>query len=346
MNHHLGIVAIGRNEGERLRRCLDAVVGGCNLVVYVDSGSTDGSVEMARSKGAEVAELDMSRPFTAARARNIGVACVMEIDPGIRFIQFVDGDCELVEGWLDKARELLGDRPEVAVVCGRLRERFPEQSIYNRLAELEWDTPIGEAKACGGIAMIRVAAFQEVDGFDPTIIAAEEDELCLRLRRKGWKILRIDAEMALHDIAMSRFGQWWRRSVRCGHAYAEGCARHGRAPERHFVQPTQSTVFWGLAVPFLAFGLAWQTHGVSLVILSGYFYLYWRLKRHGSRRGWSAPDARLYAIACVVAKFPMAAGLILYAFRSIARRPKQIIEYKRANAVIPNANLSPSIAND
>ena len=39
----LGIVTIGRNEGERLRRCLSSVVGRGMPVVYVDSDSTDGS---------------------------------------------------------------------------------------------------------------------------------------------------------------------------------------------------------------------------------------------------------------------------------------------------------------
>jgi cellulose synthase/poly-beta-1,6-N-acetylglucosamine synthase-like glycosyltransferase len=324
----LSIVIIGRNEGERLRRCLDAVVGRRYLVVYVDSGSTDGSVELARAKGAEVVELDMSRPFTAARARNAGVARISEIDPEFRFVQFVDGDCELVDGWLDKACELMEDCAEVAVVCGRRRERFPERSVYNRLADLEWDSPVGETKSFGGIALLRATAFRQVNGFNPSIIAAEEDELCLRMRRKGWKVVRIAAEMALHDIAMTRAGQWWRRNVRCGHAYAEGCARHGCTPERHFVRQTGSTIFWGLLVPLLAFGLAWPTHGASFVILVGYLFLYWRIQRYGVSRGWSAPSARLYALACVLAKFPMLAGLFTYAFRRITRRPRQIIEYK------------------
>jgi glycosyltransferase involved in cell wall biosynthesis len=339
----LSIVIIGRNEGERLRRCLDAVVGRSYLVVYVDSGSTDGSVELAHAKGAEVVELDMSRPFTAARARNAGVSRITEIDPEVRFVQFVDGDCELVDGWLHKACELMEGCAEVAVVCGRRRERFPERSVYNRLADLEWDSPVGEARACGGDSLLRAAAFRQVNGFNPAIIAAEEDELCLRIRREGWKVLRIDAEMTLHDIAMTHCGQWWRRNVRCGHAYAEGCARYGYAPERHFVRQTGSTIFWGLLVPLLAFGLAWPTHGVSLVILAGYLFLHWRIQRYGVRRGWSASSARLYALSCVLAKFPMLAGLFTYTFRRITHRPTHIIEYKGTEAAVPSGNLSPAL---
>src|SRR5262245_32426939 len=182
----LGVVAIGRNEGERLRRCLTSLSGQGLTIVYVDSGSEDGSVELAQSMGADVVELDMSRPFTAARARNQGAERLREVDPRARFVQFIDGDCELAEGWLEKARRALEEHPRVAVVCGRLRERDPEISVYNRLADLEWDTPIGEAKACGGIAMIRLDAFEEAGGFNPAVIAGEEPELCLRLRRNGW----------------------------------------------------------------------------------------------------------------------------------------------------------------
>ena len=151
-------------------------------------------------------------------------------------VQFVDGDCELSAGWLGRAAAALDEHRDAAAVCGRLRERHPGQSVYNRLADLEWNGPIGEIKACGGVAMIRAEAFEDVGGFDPSIIAAEDDELCLRIRRRGWKIVRIDAEMAIHDIAMHRFRQWWRRSTRTGHAYAEGSAMYGHTPERHFVR--------------------------------------------------------------------------------------------------------------
>ena len=155
-----GIVAIGRNEGERLRRCLESVVGRGHAVVYVDSGSTDGSVERARSFGAEVVELDLSVPFTAARARNAGFARLEQVAPDVALVQFVDGDCEVAPGWLDLARAMLDERPDVAVVAGRRRERHRDDTPYNRLADLEWDTPIGEAAACGGDAMIRVKAFR------------------------------------------------------------------------------------------------------------------------------------------------------------------------------------------
>jgi glycosyltransferase involved in cell wall biosynthesis len=196
-------------------------------VVYVDSASSDGSADLARSMGAEVVALDMSLPFSAARARNEGFERLVRGEPDVKFIQFVDGDCEVVEGWVERARQELEKRTDVAVVCGRRRERFPGASVYNRLADLEWDTPVGETESCGGDAMMRIAAFRAVKGFDPTVAAGEEPELCQRLRNRGWKVLRVDAEMTLHDSAMLSFGQWWKRAVRSGYGAMDVATRFG-----------------------------------------------------------------------------------------------------------------------
>jgi GT2 family glycosyltransferase len=325
----LGIVTIGRNEGERLRLCLCSVVGRDLPVVYVDSNSTDGSIELARSLGAEVVKLDLARSFTAARARNAGFERLKQIAPGVEYVQVVDGDCEVVAGWPERALAVLNERPDVAVVFGRRRERFRNQTIYNRVADLEWDVPVGEVKACGGDAMIRAEAFRRVGGYDPSIIGGEEPELCLRIRSQGWKVVRIDAEMTLHDMAMTQFAQWWKRALRCGHAYAEGAARYGHTPERHYVRQAGSTIFWGLLLPLIAFGLAWPTHGASLVLLCGYIVLFWRSERYSRMsRGWPVADARLYAAFCVLAKFPHLAGMVKYWSRRLRGQPAQIIEYR------------------
>ncbi|MGE5658578.1 MAG: glycosyltransferase [Actinomycetota bacterium] len=326
----VGMVAIGRNEGQRLRLCLHSAIGKVAHLVYVDSGSVDGSVELARSLGAEVVELNLSQPFTAARARNAGFERLLQVEPQIQWVQFVDGDCELVEGWLDRAVAELDARPEVAVVCGRRRERFPEASRYNKLCDLEWDTPVGEAKACGGDALMRVAALQPVGGFNPNLIAGEEPELCVRLRQQGWKILRLDAEMTLHDAQMTRFGQWWKRMLRSGHAYAEGAWLHGQPPERHWVKESRSIWLWGLILPLLAVVAAPFTQGGSLLLLLPYPLLAYRIDRAMQRRGLNSKDAALYAFFCVLGKFPQVQGQIQFYLGKLMGRRSQLVEYKTA----------------
>ena len=326
--NRIGLVAIGRNEGQRLRQCLLSALGKVALIVYVDSGSTDGSVELARSLGVDVVELDLSTPFTAARSRNTGFAHLLEADPQIEFVQFVDSDCELVSGWLECAQRELDTQPNVAVVCGRRRERYPDQSIYNQLCDMEWDTPIGETKACGGDAMMRVEAFQQVGGFNPTLIAGEEPELCVRLRQKGWKILRLDAEMTLHDAQMTSFGQWWKRAVRAGHAYTEGAWLHGREPERHWVSESRSIWFWGLFLPLLALGMAWPTHGFSPLLLVGYPVLTSRIFLNLRRQNICLRHAALYASFCVIGKFAQVGGALGFLRNQVLGTKSTLIEYK------------------
>ena len=323
----LGVVIIGRNEGERLVRCL-ASVGKQALVVYVDSGSTDDSVHNAERAGAIVERLDTNTPFTAARARNAGYQRLRGIDPQLEFVQFIDGDCELCADWLELATSTLRSRAELAAVAGRRRERLRDTTIYNRLCDMEWDTPIGDTTAVGGDAMFRVSAFDGVQGFDETLIAGEEPELCLRLRRAGWRIERLDADMTWHDAAMHRFTQWWRRTVRAGHAFTEGAARHGAAPERHWLRESRSIFLWGCLLPLIALGGVPFTHGASLLLLSAYLLLASRIWRHVRKRSLAINDAVLYTGFTLLGKFPQFVGQCSYWWRRAWRQPSRLIEYK------------------
>jgi GT2 family glycosyltransferase len=320
-----GIVAIGRNEGERLRGCLRSALASAAPVVYVDSGSSDGSVALAREMGAEIVELDMAIPFTAARARNEGFVRLRVLAPGLTYVQFVDGDCELAAGWLELAIEFLESQPTVAAVCGRRREKHPERSVYNLLGDIDLDRPCGEAKACGGDVMVRVDAFQAVNGYRATLIAGEDPELCVRLRAAGWRIWRLDREMTLHDAAMLRFGQWWKRAVRTGYAYALGAHLHGAAPERHCVRETRSAWFWGLAFPALVGGVALGTGPWALALLVLYPLQVLRIAARGSR---SARENCWEAVFIVLGKFPEVVGQMKFATHRYLGGKARLIEYK------------------
>lgn len=332
----LGIIIIGRNEGDRLLRCLRSALDGGHPLVYVDSGSTDASLQHAQALGAHCVELDLSTPFSAARARNEGFQRLLQIAPDVQFVQFIDGDCELCPGWLDAAARLLGQRPEVAAVAGRLRERFPNASIYNRLCQIEWDGPAGDVEACGGIAMMRAQAFQQAGGFNPAIIAGEEPELCVRFRQAGLRIHRLEHDMAWHDAAITRFSQWFKRAQRSGHAYAQGAFLHGRSPQRHWLRQSRSIWFWALGLPLLALALAWPTNALSLLLLAAYPLLLFRIFRSMKRRGYPASDAALYAAFCLLAKFPQALGQLRFHCRRLRHSPLTLIEYKQP----PTSSLS------
>jgi GT2 family glycosyltransferase len=319
----VGAVLIGRNEGERLVAALAAVRAQVARVVYVDSGSTDGSVEAALAAGAAVVDLDLSIPFTAARARNEGLARLLADGP-LDHVQFIDGDCALQPGWIDTAQAFLDENPRAAVVHGRRRERYPGASVYNQLCDWEWDRPPGRARSCGGDAMMRVAAFQAVGGYDPGLIAGEEPELCVRLRAQGWEVWCLDAEMTLHDAAMTRFGQFWNRARRAGHAYAEGAAMHGAPPERHGVQGRDRALLWGALLPaaILVAGLAWPPAFLALLVYPAQVVRIALTQGPGGRQGW------IRALFLTLEKFPQAQGVLGYLLDRMRGRRAGLIEYK------------------
>jgi GT2 family glycosyltransferase len=321
----IGVVVIGRNEGERLGKCLASLRDLAGRVVYVDSGSTDGSVELARGLGADVVALDMRIPFTAARARNEGFRRLRESAPDLAYVQFVDGDCEVAGGWLREGAGFLDGHERAAAVCGRLREKFPAQSIYNMLCDIEWDHPAGESKACGGIAMMRAGAFENAGGFRADLIAGEEPELCVRLRAARWQIWRLADEMALHDAAILHFGQWWRRALRGGYAFAQGRYLHGAPPERYGVRESISAWFWGFAVPagILGAALAWGWQWLALSAV--YPIQVCRIALRGRR---SARENWWRAAFLVLGKFPEMLGQAKFQSQRFSGRQARLIEYK------------------
>jgi GT2 family glycosyltransferase len=321
----VGAVVIGRNEGERLRRCIESLRGEVSQLVYVDSGSTDGSVDLAQRLGAHVIQLDLSQPFTAARARNMGFRHLFEGASCPEYVQFVDGDCEVEQGWITAARNYLISHPQVGVVFGRRRERFPENSIYNRLCDLEWDIPPGENASCGGDAMMRLETLRGVGGYRDDLIAGEEPELCVRLRQAGWKIICLPKPMTIHDAAITRFSQWWRRAVRAGYSFAHGKHIHGGAPEHHKVAETRRAWIWGIGIPAATLAAAPFLGPPALLLLLIYPAQVLRLY---IKRKNTQPIPFAASFFHVLGRFPEAIGQLQFHRDLLTGRTGKLIEYK------------------
>jgi glycosyltransferase involved in cell wall biosynthesis len=322
---NVAVVAIGRNEGDRLRRCLESVAGRAALVVYVDSGSTDGSVALSKAMGAEFVALDMSTPFTAARARNAGAVFALQLRPDLEYLQFVDGDCEVDANWLETAHDFLLSHDGVAAAFGRRRERHPERSVFNHLCDMEWNVPPGEVRSCGGDVMMRAESWRRVGGYREDLIAGEEPELCIRLRGAGWTIRCLDAPMTLHDAAITRWGQWWTRTTRTGYAFAEGSHLFGAPPERHWVRESRRSVFWGLAAPAVIAVLALTVWPWFLVMIG--FYPIQMLRLY-LRNAGTVRERALKAVFTTLGYFPEAAGHLRFWRNRLMAKRGALIEYK------------------
>jgi len=336
--HALGLVVIGRNEGERLARCF-ASTRGIPRRVYVDSGSTDGSVELARTEGIDIVELAVPPPFTAARARNAGIALLLSSQPDLEFAQMVDGDCEVQPGWIESALAVLRNGPQLAAVFGRLRERYPERSIYNALCDDEWNVPVGESTVVGGPAMFRVAALADVNFYNPAMIAGEDTELAMRLRKRGWRLLRIDAEMGLHDAAIIRFSQWWSRARRSGHGFGEMAFLHPDARDPNWPRTVRSIVIWGGMMPFLlivsaalAITLSARWWLAVLVLLLAWPLNMARIAQRRRQHGLRPEVARASGVLLMLGKLPQFLGLLGFHRDRLLGRAARLIEYKGPKA--------------
>lgn len=316
----IGLVAIGRNEGERLKRCLRSVPPHIPIV-YVDSASTDDSVAFAQTTQATVVELDMDKPFSAARARNEGIDALLKQHPSLAFVQVVDGDCEIERDWISKAARFLETHPSVAAVCGRRRERYPDASVYNRMCDDEWNTPIGEANACGGDALLRVTALQQVGGYDPVLIAGEEPELCQRLRAADWKIWRLDAPMTVHDADMHYFRQYWKRAVRCGFGYTQVYYKtKSSRGDTMYRREVASAFFWTFGVLFAGIFAAGVFGPVGLLLAPAIWLV--QLLRLRIRYGWAD------AAHVLMGKFAEATGALRFVSARLRGHNQSAILYK------------------
>jgi GT2 family glycosyltransferase len=331
----IGVVTIGRNEGERLIRCLQSILAQLppeGIVVYVDSGSTDQSCVAARELGVEVVELDMSIPFTASRARNAGFQRLQEQDPTVEYVQFLDGDTELLDDWLIAALEAFKNNSNIVAVCGWRRELFPEQSIYNRVIDVEGrlagNGKIGPVGSFEGSFLIRAEALVTVGGYNNQVIAAEDDELSIRLRQAGGIIWRINRTSVTHDANVYSIWQWWQRSKRAGYAYAQVSSLHGAPPERKFIREIRRTWLWGAIIPSSALVLAPLTYGLSLIAFLRYpvttLRLFYKTKQYDL-----PPKHRLaWGLSCTMAAFPEFVGVMKFYWDRWCQQRPQIIEYK------------------
>lgn len=327
----VGAVAIGRNEGERLIACLESLNAQGLRVVYVDSGSTDGSVEHARSVGAEVVELDLSTPFTAARARNAGAERLLEIAPETEAIQFIDGDCVLEPGWIETGAAELRDDPKLAAVVGTRAERFPERSVYNKLCDMELDVTPGPIAWFGGDCLMRAHAWRDLGGYDPALIAGEEPDLAQRMRNEGWQLRALDHPMSRHDAAMTRLSQWWRRNVRGGHAMAQGAWRHGWRGDPYNHRRVLSVFVWTLGPLALTLALWFVIGWWAILALGLYDLLTLKIAWNARRKPWNTLDTLVWAAFIVLGKWPEMLGVLRFHWHRLTGAGPKIIEHKSAD---------------
>ena len=335
----VAVVIIGRNEGERLFSCLTSVLA-MNYpselveVIYVDSSSTDSSAGLARRMGVKC--IVLNGPTTAARGRNAGWT-----QTEAPFILFLDGDTLLHPDFVASAITHFGETSEagaqpkqpLAGVYGNRRETRTADSIYNAIFDLDWNSQPGFSLFFGGDALVRREALAAVSGYNPLLIAGEEPDLCRRMRGLGYKILHIDEPMTLHDLAMYRFSQYWRRSVRTGYAYAEVSTRYAKTDDPLWSAESKSNIiravvwWWG---PILALVLSVLVHSVApfALFLVAAFLVFARTAAKATQKTHSLPLLLAYSLHSHLQQIPILFGQLRYHKQRRSGGNAAIIEYK------------------
>jgi cellulose synthase/poly-beta-1,6-N-acetylglucosamine synthase-like glycosyltransferase len=324
-------VVIGRNEGDRLSRCLESVVamapvGGPVELIYVDTASTDDSVERASNLGAKVIQVNPVRPC-AAIGRNAGWRVARSA-----IILFLDGDTILAHDFVACATEEFQD-PTVAVVFGDRREINIERSIYNRVLDLDWIVPPSPEVLCGGDAMIRREVLERAGGYDERLIAGEDAELCTRIRTLGYKIVHLNRRMVGHDLAISQFWQYWRRSIRTGYAYAEVSERFRRTNSPVWYGQARRNRLHGVVMLAIAGGLpilGIATRSFAPIVAAIAIVTALSI-RTAMRSRWKCEDfgtRLLYGIHSQLGQIPIFFGQVKYQTDRLFGRTGELIEYK------------------
>jgi glycosyltransferase involved in cell wall biosynthesis len=334
----LSVVVIGRNEGARLTRCLESVramdtpASGSVEMIYVDSASTDDSMARALRLGAEVIQVNPSRPC-ASFGRNAGWRAARA-----PIVLFLDGDTMLESHFVSDSLHLFDD-PQVAMVFGDRRE-IDTASIYNRVLDLDWLSAPGEVELCGGDALVRRSVLELVKGYDENLIAGEDAELCSRIRGAGLKIVHLPQRMTGHDLAIHRFSQYWRRSVRTGFAYAEISHRLNGAPLPIWSREAHRNLTRGSAWMLILFGapiLSVSTHSLIPVVIMIAIVLI-LAARTAHRSKWRCTDLGtrfLYGLHSQLGHIPILFGQLKFYRSRMRGRAERLIEYKDVAANHP-----------
>ena len=299
-------------------------------VLYVDSGSNDNSVEIAHSLGVQAIVLHPERP-TAALARNAGWRAATG-----DFVLFLDGDTILDESFV---LDSLSEFADVTIACvwGHRRELHPGHSLYNRVLDLDWVYAPGFTPFCGGDAIFRHSALDELGGFDETLIAGEEPELCRRILGAGQKILHVDRPMTKHDLAITRFTQYWRRATRAGHAFAEVSQRFAATDNPFWtdeVRRNRNRAVALCAIPVAALGMSLAIHA-WWPLPSAIAVLVLLVLRSAWKARWKSSDTVAllqYGAHSHLQQLPIAWGQLQFFFHRRSGRRVGLVEYKQASA--------------
>ena len=195
----VSIVVKTLNEEHNIARTLssiDAATRGLPVeVIVADSLSTDRTVEIALRHGAKVVQLI----DPTERCCGVGAQLGFQVARG-EFVMILDGDMELVVGFIEQALDAFGCDSRLAGVGGQIVEMSVENRVFvNRLQHNRALTAIGDVDRLDMGGLYRAAALNGVGYFTHRgLHSCEELELGCRLKADNWRLARLATPSIRH----------------------------------------------------------------------------------------------------------------------------------------------------
>lgn len=206
-NPRISIVIIGKNEENNIKRCIESVEGSLKNklvyeIIYIDSDSTDKTVDFAIKYNISVYKLSSTNKLTASKGRYIGAQLSK-----YEYILFLDGDMELLNDWTENAIRVISDREDVAGIIGIRNDRIlSDNIILSSNINKYGTTEMKQAHHFGGAVLFKKNDLLRAGNYSPSLIANEEAELHSRFMKNNKKILEQPMEMINHYIEEEKYG--------------------------------------------------------------------------------------------------------------------------------------------
>jgi len=237
----LSVIIVNWNTRDLLKLCLESIPAKTRRIFYeiivIDNASSDGSAEMVERDFPEVRLIKNKENRGFGRANNQGLSGAKG-----KYILFLNSDVAVNEGCLDELFDFMEKNPSVGASSCQLtfpdgslqhscrtfptfkvfflmllgfRQLFPRMKMFRDYLMLDWDH--GDVREVdqimGSFMLVRKDVLDGIGSFDERYwMYFEEVDLCLRMKKAGWKIVHYPYVSAIHFL--SRSSQQWEKRKR------------------------------------------------------------------------------------------------------------------------------------
>lgn len=210
------IIIVNWNRKDYLRTCLASALEQDYdnfRVMFIDNGSSDGSVEFVRNNYPQVEIIALDKNYEFAKANNIGIRKALA--EGAQFIALLNNDTRVEKNWLSELVKVMGSSPKIGICASKILKMdnpkildstghiFADGIVRDRgsgeVDRGQYDEQLEVGGACAGACLYRKEMLEKIGLFDESFGFNYEDaELSWRAYRWGWKARYVPQALVYH----------------------------------------------------------------------------------------------------------------------------------------------------